>query len=342
MTPLEILSATVLGQPTPRVPIFCNVLDQGARALNMFPEEYYSKGEYVAEGQLKMLKHYGHDNVWSASYVGKEAQLLGCKEILFANNGVPNVADFVLKSWDDIEKFEIPEDITQHYHWQSTDECLKILHQEVGAIHPICAYVTAATSLPVILMGMDKWIELVIAGPTDLRDLLVKKCSDFVQQQLTAYRAAGANVIIYANPFATTYFLPKKLILNWSMPWMQQDLKDGIDNIVFYGGMAPINAVTEMVVDKLNVNIFYPAPEDDLIESKRLIKPGNGLTSGVIDDIKMIHWSQEQIRNEVKRIMDLGKPGGHFLFGTGFMPMAIPEENIIAMFEAAFEYGRHE
>jgi len=341
MTPLEILSATILGEPTPRVPIFCNLLDQGARTLNMLPEQYFSKGEYVAEGQLKMLKHYGHDNVWSASYVGKEAQLLGCNEILFANNGVPNVADFVLKSWADIENFVIPKDITQHPQWESIGDCLKILHQEVGKTHPICAYVTAATSLPVILMGMDKWMELVLVGPTDLRDLLVKKCSDFVQQQLSAYRAAGANVIIYANPFATTYFLPKKLVVDWSMPWMQQDLKGGIDNIVFYGGMAPINTVTELVVDKLNINIFYPAPEDDLIESKRFIK-GNGLTSGVLDDIKMIHWSPEQTRNEVKRIMQLGKPGGHFLFGTGFMPMALPEENIIAMLEAAFEYGSYE
>jgi len=341
MTPLDILSATISGQPAPRVPIFCNLLDQGASALKMLPEEYYSKGEYVAEGQLKMLKKYGHDNVWSASYVGKEAQLLGCKDILFANNGVPNVADFVIKSWDDIANFEIPEDITQHFHWQSINDCLKVLHDEVGDTHPICAYVTASSSLPAILMGMDKWMELILTGPADLRDELVKKCSDFVQQQLTAYRAAGANVIIYASPFGSTYFIPKKLIVDWSMPWMQRDLSNGIDNIVYYGGMAPINAVTELVIEKLKVNIFYPAPEDDVTESKNLINR-KGLTSGVLDDIKMVHWTPEQTRNDVKRIMELGKPGGHFLFGTGFMPMNIPEENIIAMLEAAFEFGRYE
>jgi len=340
MTPLEILSATISGQPSSRVPVFCNLLDQGARTLNMSPEQYFSKGEYVAEGQLKMLQHYGHDNVWSASYVGKEAQLLGCKKILFAKNGVPNVADFVIKSWDDISTFEIPADITQHYHWQSTAECLKILHQEVGDTHPLCAYVTAATTLPVLLMGMDKWMELVIAGPIDLRDELVRKCSDFVQQQLTAYRAAGANVIIYANPFGSTYFVPRKLIVDWSMPWMQRDLINGVDNIVYYCGMGPLNTVTELVIDKLKVNIFYPAPEDDLTESKRLIN-GKGLTSGVIDDIKMIHWTKQETRDEVKRIMELGKPGGHFLFGTGFMPLDIPEENIIAMLDAAFEYGSY-
>jgi uroporphyrinogen decarboxylase len=37
---------------------------------------------------------------------------------------------------------------------------------------------------------------------------------------------------------------------------------------------------------------------------------------------------------------EIGKPGGHFLFGTGVMPMAIPEANIKVMLDAAFEYGR--
>jgi uroporphyrinogen decarboxylase len=34
-----------------------------------------------------------------------------------------------------------------------------------------------------------------------------------------------------------------------------------------------------------------------------------------------------------------GIPGGRFFFGTGVMPLDIPQENIRAMLEAAFEYG---
>jgi uroporphyrinogen decarboxylase len=38
---------------------------------------------------------------------------------------------------------------------------------------------------------------------------------------------------------------------------------------------------------------------------------------------------------------DIGMPGGHFLFGTGVMPLSVPESNIRAMLEAAFEYGSY-
>jgi uroporphyrinogen decarboxylase len=63
------------------------------------------------------------------------------------------------------------------------------------------------------------------------------------------------------------------------------------------------------------------------------------LTCGVIDDIKMINWTPKETQAEVKRIIDIGKPGGHFLFGTGVMPQALPEVNIRAMIQAAFEFG---
>lgn len=41
-------------------------------------------------------------------------------------------------------------------------------------------------------------------------------------------------------------------------------------------------------------------------------------------------------------MIDAGKPGGKFLFGTGVMPYAIPEGNIQTMLEAAYEFGCYE
>jgi len=340
MTPLEILVAAATGQPAPRIPVFCNLLDQGARELGMHAEAYFQSGTQVADAQLRMLRRYGHDNVWCLHYVGKEAELLGCREILFADDGVPNVADFVIKSWDDIAKLEIPADITQHPAWQSIAECLGQLHDEVGATHPICAYATASTTLPAILMGMDKWMELFLLGPDDLRDELLRKCSDFFRLQIAALRAAGANVLVYSTPFGSPYFVGKDKVKNSVLPWMRRDLQPGgTADVVYYCGMAPFNEVIDLVFDELDIKTHYISPLDDLAEAKRLVNT-RGLTCGVIDDIKMIRWTAQETRAEVKRIIDIGKPGGHFLFGTGVMPLAIPEANIRAMLDAAFEYGR--
>ena len=107
MTPLEILGAAISGAPAPRIPVFCNLFEHGARELGMPQKTYYASGEHVAAGQLRMRARYGYDNVWSLFYVGREAELLGCQEILYSEDGPPNVADFVIKDYDDIAKLEV-------------------------------------------------------------------------------------------------------------------------------------------------------------------------------------------------------------------------------------------
>ena len=341
MTPLEILGAAIAGTPAPRIPVFCNLLDQGAREMGMTPREYFSNGEHVAAGQLRMRARYGHDNVWSLFYVGKEAELLGCEEILFADDGPPNVADYVIKNYDDIARLEVPEDITALPAWTETAKCLSILRSEVGATHPICAYVTGSTSLPAILMGMEKWLELVLTGPVDVRDELVRKCSLFFQKEIAAYRAAGANVLIYSTPFGSPTFLGMKRFQEFVMPAMQRDLAPGgFGGVVYYCGMAPFNNVITQVKSTLDIHLHYISPLADLAEAKQLIG-AQGLTCAVIDDIKMIGWTAEQTRAEVKRLCQIGMPGGHFLLGTGVMPLAVPEANIRAMVDAAFEFGSY-
>jgi len=99
-----------------------------------------------------------------------------------------------------------------------------------------------------------------------------------------------------------------------------------------------MNPVINRVIEKIGLTNFYLSPFDDLNEGKNNIA-GRALYAGVINDIKLVEWTREEIRSEVKRIIDTGKRGNKFLFGTLVMPLAIPEENIRAMLEAAYEFG---
>jgi len=340
MTGMERLSAAINGIPADRIPVFCNLLDQGAKELGLSLKEYYSSGEHVAEAQLRMREKYGYDNLWSLFYVGKEAELLGCRKIIFAKDGPPNVGEMVIKKYDDIARLRVPDDITAHPAFTEELKCIRILKAEAGGRYPICAYLTASMTLPAMLMGMEKWLQLLLMGPADMRDELLAKCSDFFHKQIAAYRDAGADILVYSNPFGSTDFIPLKFFTELSVPWMERDLgPGGTAGVVYYCGSARFNNVIEAVIDKLGIGVFYLSPMDDIAEGKRLVA-GRGLTCGVINDIKLIDWSKEEIRAEVRRIIEAGKPGGQFAFGTLVMPYAIPEENIRAMLDATYEFGR--
>ena len=341
MTGMERLLAAINGSAADRIPIFCNLLDQGARELGISLEEYYAHGEYVAEAQLRMREKYGHDNLWSLFYVGKEAELLGCKNILFAKDGPPNVQDFVIKTHADVHRLQIPDDITNHPAFQEQLKCLRILRAKAGGKYPICAYITASMALPALLMGMDKWIELLFLGPDEVCDELLHKCHEFFVKELLAHRQAGTDVIVYSNPFGSPSIVPMKFFMERSLPWIEKDMQAvGTQGVVYYCGMAAFNPVIDIVLKRTGIGVYYLSPFDDVAEGKRIIAD-RALTCGIINDIPLIDWSPEEIRREVKRIIEAGRPGGKFLFGTGVMPYGIPETNIRTMLDAAYEFGSY-
>ena len=115
--------------------------------------------------------------------------------------------------------------------------------------------------------------------------------------------------------------------------------KEGTDGVVYYCGSARMNSVIDTVIKNLRLKTFYLSPMDDISEAKKIIA-GRALAAGVINDIELIRWSKDEIRNEVKRMFDAGRPGGKFFFGTLVMPLAIPEENIKYMLDMVYELGK--
>jgi uroporphyrinogen decarboxylase len=342
ITGMERLLAAINGESSDRIPVFCNLLDQGAKELGLSLQEYYSNGEYVAEAQLLMREKYGYDNVWDLFYVGKEAEILGCHKILFAEDGPPNVEEFVIKEYDDIHRLEIPHDLLSHPAFEAPVKCMDILRGEVKGKYPICAYLSSSMTLPTMLMGMEKWLELLLMGPTEVRDELLYKCSEFFHKEITAYRELGVDVLLYSQPFGSPDILPMKMIQELTFPWMEKALEPGgVDGVVYYCGSSNFNPVIDDVIKRFGIGVYYLSPWDDVAEGKRIIN-GRGLICGVINDIKMIDWSEEQVRAEVKRIIEAGMAGGRFLFGTMVMPYSIPQRKIRALLEAAYEYGNWE
>lgn len=340
-TGMDRLTAAINGENADRIPVFCNLLDQGARELGVTLRDYYANGELVAEAQLRMREKYGYDNVWSLFYVGKEAELMGCQGIRYAHDGPPNVEDFVIKRLDDIGRLEIPGDIAAHPAFAEELRCLSILKREVGGKYPICAYISSSMTLPALLMGMEKWFELLFLGPAEPRNALMEKCHAFFVKEVNAYRDHGADVLIYSNPFGSTDTVPMRFFINESLPWIEKDIAAvGTAGMVYYCGTSRFNRVINAVLERTGIGVYYLSPLDDVAEGKRIVA-GRALTCGIINDIRMITWTQDAIREQVRRIIDAGKPGGRFLFGTGVMPYHIREESIRTMLETAYESGHN-
>lgn len=338
---MELFGALMQGQIPQRVPIACNLLDQGAREMNMSIEEYYSKGENVAKGQLLLYRKYGHDVVWGAHYVAREAEMLGSKRTLFYKNGPPNVGHMVIQNYSDIEKLVIPDELIKIEAFAEQKKTIEIIKHELNGEVPVCSFSISSFSLPPLLMGIDKWLELLFFGPKDMRELILNKGAEFNRKKIDAFREAGADLIAYSNPIATSTFLTDEQFDNIAMDWINEDVKfTGTDGLIYFNGGAMLNGVLDRLVEKSGFRVFHINPMDEIPEALKIIN-GRGLLIGTINDIMLMNWSNKEIEMEIQRIIDLGSLGGGFIFGTLLMPYMIPDNKIKHLIDSAKRIGRY-
>ena len=341
MTGMQRFQAVMSGKRPDRVPVQCNLLDQGARELGMGLKEYYSRGEFVAEGQLRMREKYGYDSVLGLFYVAMEAEMLGCRAIVYAEDGPPNVGQLVISQPRDIERLTIPEDFNELPRFRELADCIRILKQKAEGRFPVVGVVTGSFSLPALLMGISAWMELFLCGPEELCNLLLEKCALFCRRQILALRAAGADLVIYTNSVGTASFITLPQFIKMALPAISRDL-NGLDtsDIVYFNGGGRINSQLKTLMEQTPLRAYYINPFDDIAEAGAILA-GQALLAGSINDIRLMDWSREEIDGQVRRIMEQGKRLGGFVFATLMMPYAIPEENIRTMLEAAFRYGAY-
>ena len=341
ITGMDRLRAAASGAPCDRIPVFCNLLDQGARELGVPPHRFYNDGALVAEAQIRLREKYGYDNVWAFFYIGKEIGLFGDSGVQFCEDGPPVLVDALVKGPEAIEALEVPDDLENHPEFREQLTCLRILRAELGGRYPVCVLVMAAATLASMLMGMDAWMDLLMFGPADLRDRMLGKCSLFTRRLAAAYRAAGADLLAYSSPFTSTDMVPLKTLREVTLPWLERDVgpEEGSAGMVYFCALSRVTGSLGTVLGRREFAGVYLGPEDDIAAAKHIVA-GRALTVGTIDDIKMCRWSEDEVRSEVGRLVRAGKPGGGFVLNTAIMPLAVPERNIHAYMDAARDHGR--
>lgn len=82
MNSLERISATLKFQDADRVPVIAQVFGHAAALAGIPLDEYVRDGETLAHCQLKALKHYGYDAVFSVMDVNVETEGIGSRSTI--------------------------------------------------------------------------------------------------------------------------------------------------------------------------------------------------------------------------------------------------------------------
>ncbi len=321
-----------------RVPFFLLVTMHGARELGLSIQDYFSRAEHVVEGQLRMRAKYRHDCLCPFFYASIEVEAWG-GEVIYVEDGPPNSGQPIISRAEEIMYLEPPD--------VKTTPCLKKvlsatqqLKAQVGDEVPIIGVVMSPFSLPVMQMGFERYLELMLERP-ELFERLMQINEEFCVAWANAQLKAGATAICYFDPVSSSTIIPREHYLRTGFEVAKRTIAriNGPTATHFASGRCgPILADVGLT----GTAVVGVSAEENLASLKSVCR-GKVSLLGNLNGIAMRRWTPKQAEQEVKNALAQAGAGGGFILSDnhGEIPFQVPEDVLMSLSEAVHTWGRY-
>jgi uroporphyrinogen decarboxylase len=262
-----------------------------------------------------------------------EAEAFGA-EIRFSDDEVPAVVGAMIEDEKDIEKLEVPKVGTAR-----TGICIDAIKKATALINdrPVFAGIIGPYSLAARLMDMQ---ELMMLGydDEDAVHTLVDKCAQFLINYAKAFKEAGADGIIMAEPVSG--LLSPTLESEFSSPYVKKIIDAVQDDgfaVIYHNCGASAEFMTESIA-KIGATAYHFG---DALNMKLMVEnmPADTVVMGnVSPSAEFVGGTPDSITAAVKRLYSECGDKPNFLLSSGCdIPPFASWENIDAFFKAAKE-----
>ncbi|CAK0781781.1 Uroporphyrinogen_deCOase domain-containing protein [Gammaproteobacteria bacterium] len=338
MTAMQRVLTTLSHHEPDQVPLFLLTTMHGAKELGLTIKDYFSRAEYVIEGQMRLLHKYGSDCLYPFFYAPLELEAFG-GTTLFVEDGPPNSGMPIIHKVSDIDTL-IPPKVTTTACLVKVLETIHGLKQRVGDTIPIIGVVISPFSLPVMQMGFDRYIELIYEHPQHFARLMAVNeafCVEWANAQL----AAGATAICYFDPVSSTTNLPRERYLQTGYPIACRTLAriqgPTATHLASGRGLPLVEDIITTGTAVVGVSSL------EKLSQWKAAAAGRISLLGDLNGVAMRHWTPAEAESKVKEaIRQAGKGGGFILSDNhGEIPFQVPDEILLAIGEAIKHWGRY-
>ncbi len=263
-----------------------------------------------------------------------EAEAFGCN-IRFSDDEVPTVIGRMLHDAAEVDALVVPP-----VGAARTGIYVDTLRQAKKVIQnrPLLAGMIGPFSLAGRLFDMS---EIMVASLDDpeLTETLLEKCTAFLIQYAQAFKDAGADGIVIAEPAAG--LLSPSTNAECSVPYVKRiiDAVKGDDFAVVYHNCGPYTVRQIEDILTLEADIYHFGNAIDIKVMSEHI-PDGVLFAGNLAPVDLFRQgTPELVRSETRALMDVLGQRSNFIVSSGCdIPAASPLANIDAFFEAVADY----
>ena len=265
-----------------------------------------------------------------------EAEAFG-STIRFSDNEVPTVTGAIVTDEDEAEALRIPA-----VGEARTGVCVEAIRRAVERItdRPVFAGITGPFSLAGRLCDVSEIMVLCYEDP-DMVHAVMRKTTRFLIDYIHAYKAAGANGIVMAEPL--TGMLSPALAGEFSAPYVRQIVEAVQDDsfIVVYHNCGNNVLLMADILTTCGAAVYHFGNAIRLADMIPHV-PKDCLVMGNVDPAGQIcNGTPESVRAATKQIMSECCFAPNFCISSGCdIPPQSAWANIDAFFEAVAEFNR--
>lgn len=338
LSPMQRVLTTLSHKEPDRVPLFLLLTMHGAKELGMSIEKYFSKAEYVAQGQMILQKKYNNDCYYPFFYAPLEAEAFGA-EVIYREDGPPNTGKPIIQKMEDVFTLKPPV-IKDNPVLHKVLDAISILYAESKGEIPIIAVCMSPFSLPVMQMGFEKYLDLMHFHEDAFRHLMEVNetfCVDWANAQLDA----GASAICYFDPVSSPTIIPKELYIKTGFDIAKRTLARIKGPTATHFASGNCLSIAD-ILPETGTAIVGTSVQEDISELKNAFS--NRLTvMGNLNGIEMRRWTTDEIRAKIRDTIRKAAPGGGFILSDnhGEIPFQVTDATLLTIAAAVKEFGHY-
>ena len=339
MTPKERMKAFAAGQPLDRIPCMPLATDQVYSLAGGPMPQYYHSATLMAQAQIHAFETYETDSIGSGPGLFGIAEAIGTR-LTFPEDGIPFVAAPALASYDDLDRLGLI-DPYRSGRLPLILEALKIVQEAVGERAAVGCSVGGPLTTAAAVRGTDQFLRDICRNPAQVHRLL-QYVTDNVLIFIDVLCDMGIKPSI-SEPTASGTLISAKHFREFAKPY----LKQYADRISKRWGSGPFLHICgdtmPILADMVDAGATVLSLDNqiDLAEAKS--KVGHIVClAGNVKPYTLWKGTPRQVADEVKDCLlkAYDSPKGFILSSGCGLSVGTPAQNVIAMMDAARQYGK--
>ncbi|MFW5798587.1 MAG: uroporphyrinogen decarboxylase family protein, partial [Planctomycetota bacterium] len=278
MNSLERVSATLEGRPVDRRPFAAVLSLYGARLTDCDPERYYTDPQAYVDGQTAVLETFGVDILFAPFYLAGLARAWG-GTIHRRPGQAPYVQRPAIDCAERIGELVMPE--------FDTDESLVYIRRAVhglvdrhGDEVPVVVPTLGPVDLPVLIMGLEAWLETLLFDPEGASRVL-EVTTPFYRAWSSCLFREGVTCLVLPAVFLTPSVVTRRLLEKVALPLYRELMLDSEGPVLMHHGGGPAAPFLDAFARLPRTVVGFVVDETDSLSAARTqVGPRRVLASG--------------------------------------------------------------